>query len=187
MVVVIKKRILIIFSISLVFVSCSKSIYLDTPRKGTYKKIEYISGVVSIDPNDTITIKERSKTENFTIKNIEKRGGFYDIIVESDSIRDRIDAKGRRFGSGHYGYRIISLKTKNIKISKKIKTGKRYTMTLIPCFIYPPNTFLSSEGLYVYTKGMYILVFQEDLCIYTTPNLDGLHYIKPSRKEKRTR
>jgi len=205
-----KKGILIIISIAFVFVSCSRNIYPqkersenDTtttkkytlvrssdiyslpPQKGTYQKMEYSDGFISVDPDDTTTIKKHSLTESFTIINIKKRNGYYDISVQSDSTWQVLEKNNKATFIGNWEYRIISLKTKNIKISKKIKEGQRYTLELMPNIIYSSdsNIIPGHHVMYVYTKGRYISVVSASN-IYTTPNLDGLHYINKTKKQR---
>ena len=204
-----KKKILIIVSISFIFISCSRNIYnnsisrqerqekskyvVDTNappalirgsdisslslRKGVYRNVKYYDGTISIDPNDTITINKYSLTENFTVTDIEKKKGYYNISVQSDSIQNIFDSDSNIIYSFRIGYQIISLKTSNIKISKKIQKGQQYTLTLIPnvMFLGNPCTILSHRVLYVFTKGKYIAIVSASN-IYTTPNLDGLYY-----------
>jgi len=177
---VMKKGILIIVLISLVFMwSCSKDIY---SIKKICKKIEYPNDIISVDPNDTITINKYSLTENITIIRIEEKKEFYNIIIQSDSIRTIFDLEGNIIDSFYINYQVVSPKMKNIRVSQKIKKGQRYTLTLTPCFISVPDVLASIYTVYVFTKRICIPVIKSTMSIYTTPNLDGLYYIPLSKK-----
>ena len=183
------KTVLILISISFFFVSCTstkkiyRNYYPSPITRSSYVEMVYPDGIVSIDPNDTITIKKYSRTETFTITDIEIINNvYYRITVQSDSINTYF------YNGIEHSYNpiceIISLKTKNIKLSEKIKKGQRYKFTLIPCFTHPERNIIPIHMyMYVYTKGLSIPVVVVGN-IFTTPNLEGLYYIKPNHKNK---
>ena len=182
-----KKTNLIIVSIILFFVSCTstKNLYRNyypyPITKRPYTESKY---PISIDPNDTVSINKYSIIGNFTIiEIIEKNKVYYDIIVQRDSVDTVSDSKNnvKNF------YRIISLKTKNIRLSKKIKEKQLYTLTLIPCFVPEPNIVHGHMYVNIYTKGLRIPIVKCEPNIYTTPNLNGLYYTKPKRAVKKER
>ena len=177
-----KKRILLIFSISFIFVcSCTKSIYSSLRiQKGVYMKIEYGDNIVSIDSHDTATINKYSLNENFIVTDIKKEKGFYNIIIKSDLMQTFLNPNTNTKDSFYAHYQIISLKTKKIKRYEEIKKGQQYTLALTPHFYPNSNTTIGDEiytVVFIFTKGMRVPVVKTALDIYTTPNLEGLYYI----------
>jgi len=178
-----KKEILILFSIPFIFVwSCSKHVsHLPRPQKGIYTKTGFggYGDIVSIDPNDAVTINKYSLTETFTITNIIEEKGVYSIIIKSDSIRASVNpfTNKNEKDSFYVHYQIVSLKSKKIKGYEEIKKGQQYELTLIPCILSKPNAIPSMRYVRAYTKGKYCHVSMSMFDIYTTPNLEGLYYI----------
>jgi len=102
------------------------------------------------------------KCEIYRIQEVEKA---YIIDVMADS--------------GKFKYTIISLKTEKQNL-KKIKRGQQYELVL---FAYYPYTIIGHNVFYIeYTVDGVRVGFKGDLKtgeIVTTPNLQGLYYLKP--------
>jgi len=188
----IKKTIYVIalILISFSFLTCSRKYVCYSPRDATTTKIKYVwDDMPLIDPNDTIMIEKKSLIENFTVIQIKKEKGVYAIIVESDSIRTRNmwsllefgfvenDSISTKYNMTTYQphYIIYSIKTENNKGYKRVKKGKRYDLILQPCF--KNSVVMDFYVADIYIKGMYVPIIVSTLKVFTSPNLDGLHYI----------
>jgi hypothetical protein len=177
-----KKGILVFYCIPFIFMwSCSRYVFSPpSPKKGTYANVKITdSDIISIDPNDTVAVRKYSLIENFTIIEIKERKGYYEIVVQSDSIRTSFNPITGKYGnhSFYVQYQIVSLKPQKGKGCGEIKEGQQYKLTLIPCIIYNPDVIPSIRYVRVYTKGMCFYVYMTTLDIYTTPDLDGLYYM----------
>jgi DNA-binding XRE family transcriptional regulator len=160
------------------FLACSRDMYVAyTPRNAIHSIYNYEwADIPRIEPNDTITIKENSLTENFIVTEIKKEKGVYAITVESDSIRQIDSCSYHSAFSYHPSYIIYSIKTEKDRGYKKIKKGQRYNLTLQPCFKNCP--LFSHQIIDIYIKGMYVPIIKSTLDVFISPDLDGLYYIR---------
>jgi len=174
-----KKGLLIIISIFFLVVVFNGCV----TKKRTSKRIDF--GIILRDgPFSEVFIKKYSLKENFTITRIEEKDEFYYIIVQSDSIRTIIHPFTNEEYTYNPYYQIVSLKSEKIEEYEEIKIGERYDLTLIPLIIHEPGGFFSSSfSIQTNIDGKDFSISVNGLNVYTTPNLDGLYYIKDNQRK----
>lgn len=131
-------------------------------------QFQYQLKFVENDIMDSLGRALGSITDTFTVQNIYKGKGLYEIVLYSHKRNKR--------------YELYSIKNKHLSCGK-IKVGNAYSMTIVPYFREKKKSRPIEIVKIIYLNGYmiipYPLFFGQ---VYSTNNLDGLYYISPNGK-----